>query len=617
MADTRTAVSALSASTGDLVYCVEVDAYYRCDNGSSATVNGWTVLTATVGRWILTSDSLKLPIIGGTSDDWPNFGAANTACAGAGVILNLGAGQYLAKTRVFLANNSHVVCSPKTVIKAAWASAPDNRDSVFCAYAGSPLGTDTIAENTVIGDATIKITGSMTFAVGDHIFLITTQYRCQLFEIMAWNAGTKVATLDRPIRVPCGSDNTVPTVSANSFPAGSQVWKMNPARDIKVEFNGAKIYGACNRFIECWGGWNCNFYGPAYLGDGTSVTATESLISIDTPSYNCHAYNMIGDGSDVTAIGARFESTELCTFVNCDIKRVGVGYFFQDAMDSHALHSKANKCSNAGANFSAAAYSGGEAGSGSVWGSSECSVVGGSYSGNYIGVLFDRGSSRCVVDGSAIIGNTIGLWDQMGIDNLVTDRTVVRKNFNGIYVDADSVRFHARDAIVTDNTNGINVIAGSKGAMLTGVDASRNSIALLAAAHVDTTCLVVDASNTNPQIEISAGVRVRARGLRMMASAVNSSGLVNVAGSFDLESGSIQSVAGGVAIQVAGTGKTRIGHMTDITGHGSTGAGINLTATGAYADVAEGANIENRSIVGNNVGVATLSTIAYSRHVAA
>src|ERR1044072_7248799 len=77
---TRSGLASFPAATGQRVFVEEVSACYRYDAASVETANAWTIITAAAGgRWIIDDEALTLPILGGTSDDWPNFAAANAA----------------------------------------------------------------------------------------------------------------------------------------------------------------------------------------------------------------------------------------------------------------------------------------------------------------------------------------------------------------------------------------------------------------------------------------------------------------------------------------------------------------------------------------------------------
>ncbi|MDB5620315.1 hypothetical protein [Tardiphaga sp.] len=455
--------ASLSASSPapESAYVTEVFASYIYDAASVATPNAWTILSSVDGgAYVLAQSDLTLPILGGGSDDWPNFAAANVACAATGIILRFGPGQYQAKSRQTVASRCHIVLNPLTEIQAAISPNDDNRDSVFTAYA-TTLAFDALAAGTNIGDDTVQISGGLVLTVGDFIVLHSKQFRVGLYQILAWDAATKIASLDRPLRMAYGS-----ATGTLSFPAGSPVWKVDPPQNVIIECNGARVYGACNRFFEIYIGWRCNVMGPIHCGDGTSITATERIISFDEACYDCHGSYISGDGANLTTLGLSFESTEACSFLYCDMRRIlNAGTIFQDAIDSVSIEGHCHSGAGAGVAFTAAS-AGAEPDSGTVWGSNGCSVVGGSYSGNHIGVHFQCGSSWCTIDGStAIVGNTTGIHDELGNYNSAGSGVYLRKNFNGIYLDATSVGF-VSEARISNNSNGLQVISGALGAVV-------------------------------------------------------------------------------------------------------------------------------------------------------
>ena len=420
IAATRAALSASSVLARTLV--TEVGGTYRYDAASSATVDGWVVLTAAggVGRFIFDGPVLTLPIRGGGLDDWPNFAAAGVACAAAGITLRLGLGTYNAKSRQTTATKLHVVCTPLTNISCAIASV-DNRDTPFCAFGISSTFT-TLAAATNVGDRTITLTADIGLAVGDFVNLSPAApgapaWRLALYQVVAYNAGTKVATLDRPIRMRMVSQN-----STLSWPAGGGVVKMAPARDILVEFNGAHVYGACNRYIEAINAWKCNFVGPVYLGDGTAMTAVERMISLDDPSYDCHASKLYCDGGGVTIDGLSYECSESSTFEDCTVVRCQNGEILQDAINCSTINCDVNSNTGPGSVFSAAQ---GAFGAPDNIGCDGCKIVGGSRNGNGShGVLVEKGSSHCIVDGPAIVGNGGNGVALVGTSSTVTNKAL-------------------------------------------------------------------------------------------------------------------------------------------------------------------------------------------------
>lgn len=516
----RSAMSALSVEDGAKAFVSEVSAEYVFSSESTATADNWCIIAGSSGgRWIISSDSLTLPIIGGTSDDWPNFGAANAACAPLGVTLKLGAGTYNAKSRQSIATKSHIVLDPMTVIHAA-IPVVDNRDSVFNVYA-SVLATDTIAANTNIGDKTVTITGSTTFAVGDHIVLNSKQFRTAQYKVVAWNAGTKVVTLDRPLLMPYGS-----ALATTSFPSGSPIWKIESKENVRIEANGARLYGSCDRFVEFFCTWKCDFIGPVYCGDGTTTTATERIFSFDESCFDCHAWYVSADGGGLTSIGLSFESTENCTFHFCDMRNmVGTGVIFQDAINSYTEGCNFHNSPGTGVIFTAAA-AGSEPDSGTVWGSFGCSVIGGSATGNYGGVKFERGSSYCSIGGNAVIeSNTNGVLDTLGNYNSLDPSVVVRNNFNGVYLDSGSVGFESQ-AKISHNTNGVQIIAGSSGSRIPRMPFLNVTNDVLGAPGRITLPGALTVSNTTASTSTTTGALVVAGGAGV-AGAIHATNLIS------------------------------------------------------------------------------------------
>jgi hypothetical protein len=479
----------------DISYVEEVSANYIYNAKSKATPDGWIVLKSVAGgTYTLKGTTLTLPIVGGGSDDWPNFFAAANACAASGVTLLFGPGVYTCNTGgLTMPSNLHVICNPLTEIGCNLKTDGDPTNSPFLAGGhqipiDEQMPVDTLASDTNIGDLKVTLSNSTRLSPGDFIVLaILREFRTAMYEVLAFDPATKVVSLDRPLRLPHGSP-----MATTSFPAGTAVYKVIPVKNLHVEFNGARIYGNCVRFVEAFSAWKCHFDGPFYCGNGLAATAAERIISLDASCYDCHASRIYGDGGGVTTLGLSFESSEGSTFQYCDMRNhLYAGLTFQDAVDCVAIECKCNNNRGDGAIFTAAATGGGN-----LFGSDHCKIVGGSYSGNgSAGIVFDRGSSRCVVDGAQVLSNPgSGIVDLLGNDNLITGKTVVRRNFTGLRTEATSVRFSATNVQTTDQTNGIIIRAGAQAVTLTGVNANFNSAATILEGEADVSQLTPVAS---------------------------------------------------------------------------------------------------------------------------
>lgn len=560
-----------------VAYVEEVSATYIYNAGSIAPPDGWVVLASVAGgTYTLKGSSLTLPIIGNESDDWPNFHAAARACAAAGVTLLFGPGVYTCNTgELALPSDLHVACNRLTEIACHVRTEGNATETPFlvCSQGwNDDKPTDRLALNTQIGDLRVSLSGSISLSPGDFIVL-SVLFRTALYEVLAFDPATRTVSLDRPLRLPFGS----PTATA-SFPAGSTVKKVTPVRNVHIEFNGARLYGNCARFIEIFDAWKCRFDGPVYCGDGTAATAQERIISIDASCYDCHASKIYGDGGNVTSLGLSFESAEASTFSFCEMRNTrDAGITFQDAIDCIAIECKCCNNRGDGAIFTAAMTGGG-----SIFGADHCKIVGGSYSGNGgSGIVFERGSSRCVVDGAQVLSNSDnGILDRLGNDNLITGKTVVRRNSTGVRMES-SARFSASSLQATDQINGIIVEAGAQAVMLNGVNANFNSAAIVIRGEADINQLtaIAPTGTAAPQVSVESTGIARARGLVAAQGAVGSPS-IEIAGAFDMESGHVVQKAGGIGVNVKGSGIARIDTMVTVRGQGNTGTGIGVVDKG-------------------------------------
>lgn len=567
-----------------LSYVSEVHGTYAYAPTSATTPDGWVVLpSAAGGRFAYEGDELTLPILGNGQDDWPNFGAANAACAASGIRLRLGPGTYEARSRQFMANDLHVVCTPQTRVHCA-IPVVDNRDSPFLAYGAAESGT-TMAADALIGDRSVRLTIDLGFSEGDHIVLIVSTFRAAIYEVQAYDASTRTVTLDRPLRMAHGSQ-----IGAASFPAGTLAYKYVAAHNIILELNGAALVGSCARYIEFIAAWRCYALGPAFLGDGSTDTAVERLISIDAPTYDCHATHLTGDGGGITALGLSFESSEACSFSWCSAR--GCTYFgltIQDSIDSVAYMVTCNDNVGNGAGFT-----GGET---TLLGSDGCTLLKGSYSGNQgNGIVFERGASRCQVDGASAVGNrsngVLVNLDAPGFDNVVSGNTVSRRNGgSGVYVGPVAVRTRITECQASDNVGiGVLVAQGATASTLSGVDASRNLAGLVL--YGDTDCQQVTSVSRVGAIDAALTVgpqaTVRVRGSRLDLG-VGRVTVVNL-GTLDIADSTVTVGAGGVAIGVFLAGLVRTGRGCLLTGQGPAGHAIYIV--GGTAILGSGAVTE-------------------------
>lgn len=561
-----------------IAYVEEVSATYIHDAGSIAPPDGWIVLASVAGgTYTLKGSALTLPIIGNESDDWPNFHAAAKACAASGVTLLFGPGVYTCNTGgLALPSNLHVACNPLTEISCNVRADGNATGSPFLVcpqqWNESQFAHDGLALDTSIGDQKVVLSGSIDLSPGDFIVL-GVLFRTALYEVLAFDPASGTASLDRPLRLPFGS----PTALA-SFPAGSAVNKVTPAKNVHIEFNGARINGDCVRFIEIFDGWKCRLDGPVYCGNGTSATAQERIISIDASCYDCHASGIYGDGGNTTSLGLSFESAEASTFSFCEMRNTrDAGITFQDAIDCVAIECKC--CNNRG---DGAVFTAAMTGGGSIFGADHCKIVGGSYSGNgRSGIIFERGSSRCVVDGAQVLSNGAdGILENLGNDNLITGKTVVRRNSTGVRMKA-SARFTASSLQVTDQTNGIIVEADAHAVMLSGINANFNSTAVIIRGEADISQLTAIArvDTAAPQVSVESTGAARARGLVAAQGAPGTSS-IEIAGIFDLESGHVIQQVGGTGINVKSSGVARVDTMVAVSGQGNAGIGIGVVDTG-------------------------------------
>lgn len=251
--------------------------------------------------------------IGGTSDDWPALATTMAQWAYKRPIV-LAPGTYHCKTRQFIPSGTHLILSAGVTIDNTGLAATDQSYSVFTADAANfSLSTTTLASTPTVGGTSLVLTAAPAgIAVGSMVRVQNgaTTFGFQMFEVIAWNAGTKTVTTDRTVIFPFAGGDAVTVYSG--IP-----------QDIIIEGNGAIISGTGGfRAVEFTGTRRCRIRGLRHLP--TIGMTTELSFAFDVAGYDNQFIDCEADGNNIGNTGFALESQENSHVIRCQSRRFTV-----------------------------------------------------------------------------------------------------------------------------------------------------------------------------------------------------------------------------------------------------------------------------------------------------
>ncbi len=421
----RAAVSAITGQVnGCLARCREVAADYLYDSASSATVDGWTVLTASGGgRWLLQGDTISLAPLGGTADDWPRLfgtGGAAAAMAYKGWIV-LRPGTWYCKSAHSVPNGLQLKGSPGVTIISTMTFTGTQR-AVFHRQPVISAPNTTLAANNTPGATTLSTVA--TVAVGTTIRVqILTGLRVRYFSVLAVSgSGPYTLTLDRPC--------------LDQFSTGDLVDAADQTKDIKILGGGMKITGTGDRAFELWGALRCHVEDVHVVPDSGSFT--DVIASFDLGNRLSFWNRCSADGGGISTDGFAIEGGEHSAIIDCYVRRLktdtaGAAYHVSNANGCSIVRCHATDC-----NFGAFIGTQGD-----NLGGLDNSVIGGSYYGNIRGVSVGHGKRTHIIGVSSCNNSLYGIevtQSQIALDTLISNCFASNNTQAGFNVEAGNKR---------------------------------------------------------------------------------------------------------------------------------------------------------------------------------
>jgi len=575
--------------------------------------------------------------LGGTSDDWPRLRSILAAAAGRQTVRML-AGTWYCKTQsdaLFLPSDTHLVCAPGVEIVASLGAGTGN-------FLNTPFTASAVMSGSIVASLTSdNSVSTKTLAVDTAIaagtWICVRSATARLFRrgvyqvISCAGAGSPYTlTLDRRVRLPYITGDQVFSVSA--FP-----------RNIRLEFNGAKLSGTFERainfvmaFDSYASGLNVDLAGEAYWGG----------ICFDEGCYRCTFENNTITMRTATgsALGDSIESSEDCVIDTHRIYGVpGNGILINDSVGCVVRNCVV---------FDAGASGIAVQGSSAAHGSYDCRVEGAI-------IKYTRGSA------SALVGSS-------------SQRTVLLDvtcdgGVNGVQLDTGASGTILQNIVAVNGSGyGIAQIAGT-GTVATNLVLDSNALGGIYAGYGSFDAVSVKARDNaaNGAITVTGvGTRVRLNGVELTQSAASAANYVCVVatgGRLELRNGSIGTLKAGVhgphvatgsvlvrenlhwvganryrydgaagstlidlgsnsddCVAIAGTGATQLSslQLNGATANNVLGAGgntnggllyYNITLPGGnatvsiYSDAAKTAKVAEGALVGNGGGTITLA----------
>lgn len=300
-----TTLAALAVTIGNdsnaLVYVFDTHAFYRWSPAGAATPDGWTVVTAPGGQWLLQGDTLALNPIGAPFDDGARISLAVNAVAAKGGTVALLPGTYLIQTAIEIVSPVGVELTAPQGGVILQGAIPPGGTIIGADSWNSRVPQTTLAAPVVQGQPTLQVTAIGAIAIGSEIALFSVAQGGACYTVT--NVVGTTVTVERPVLRPYAAGTEVSTMAPGKpFPKNVHVSGMvfTGTAGTCVEFIG----GATNCSVEdCtsngnWTNWVFNFdYGSlrstfSRLSQGVSDTTIGWWVGFegaeDCEAYACH-----------------------------------------------------------------------------------------------------------------------------------------------------------------------------------------------------------------------------------------------------------------------------------------------------------------------------------------
>jgi hypothetical protein len=311
-----TTLAALAFTTGSdgnsVVYVFDTHAFYRWNPGGSATPDGWTVVSAPGGQWLLQGATIALSPLGGGSDDWVRLfgsGGAAQAMSYKGEIVFL-PGPWTCSSKQIVPSGTTILGSAGVKILSTLAPSGDGFSAdPFYAVATTFGASNVLASNAVIGLATLSLATIAGISAGSMITAsVSAANFAQSFIVQSISGtGPFTVNLDRPVLYPFESssaNNRLASVYAANFP-----------RDIQISGGGMTISGTGDRAIEIAGGWDCLVEDVHVVSGGFVGFA----MAFDVGSFRCGFRRCTVNGAQSVIVCMALEANEASFMEDCNV----------------------------------------------------------------------------------------------------------------------------------------------------------------------------------------------------------------------------------------------------------------------------------------------------------
>lgn len=250
--------------------------------------NGQTVLTLpNLGGQSITTFGAKCD---GVTDDSGALQAAINALAGTGVdlLVPYTAGGMLINSTITPKSNLRILVADAATIKLNIPGSSTANAFLYYTPAGLAVASTTLSVTPTAFGTTVTLTSGTSVAVGAWlgIFNATWGFRGGYYKVVAWNAGTKVATLDRQILWPFASGDTVSVFATDPTLSNFSLIGLG---------KGANLVGKCCVVTNLVGSRECEISGFFLAANGANVANDAGLVWQE--GYRNRQYDVWVDGT--------------------------------------------------------------------------------------------------------------------------------------------------------------------------------------------------------------------------------------------------------------------------------------------------------------------------------
>lgn len=230
-----------------LAFVFDTRALYRWSPGGVATADGWTIVNAPGGQWVIEGDTLQLSALGGGTNDAPRVqSAANALAQKGGTVMLLptnGRFEFASQCQLFSPVGVTIAGTPGAT-EVHGSIAPTGGALFLADGWNARVAASTLSNDVVVGTRTLQVVGLGGVVVGSQILLFSPINSAANYTVMGI-VGTTL-TVDRPIRKPYLTGDAV---------------SISPGFPTSIRFTGLRLTGTADIAIELIGGeTDCSMY---------------------------------------------------------------------------------------------------------------------------------------------------------------------------------------------------------------------------------------------------------------------------------------------------------------------------------------------------------------------